>query len=101
MIFGGNDYPENTHRAGFSPGFASHLMKGAGFFEVKVLPLPSCATDMIIEAHKSHARILRGVRSPNRGEDVLAPSPSLPRSPTPLRQRTRLTKVPMMWSSRS
>ena len=68
MVFGDNDYPENTHRCGFSPAYAATLMKGAGFFDVKVMPLPECPTDMIIEARKSMAQI--AVPS----EKVLAPS---------------------------
>jgi predicted SAM-dependent methyltransferase len=59
MIFGGNDYPENTHRCGFSPEYAATLMKQAGFFEFNVLPLPGCSTDMIVEARKSRATIVR------------------------------------------
>ena len=57
MVFGDNDYPENSHRCGFSPEYAVRLMKQAGFFVVDVKPLPACATDMIIEARKSRAVI--------------------------------------------
>lgn len=52
MIFGGQDYPENTHRAGFSPDYAIRLFRTAGFGGVLVRPLPQCDTDMIIEARK-------------------------------------------------
>lgn len=52
MIFGGQDYPENTHRAGFSPDYAIRLFRAAGFSGVSVQPLPRCHTDMIIEARK-------------------------------------------------
>ena len=52
MIFGGQDYPENTHRAGFSPDYAIRLFRAAGFSGVTVQPLPQCRTDMIIEARK-------------------------------------------------
>ena len=57
MVFGDNDYPENTHRCGFSPDYATTLMRQAGFLEVRVMPLPECPTDMVIEARKSRARI--------------------------------------------
>lgn len=52
MIFGGQDYPENTHRAGFSPEYAFRLFRGAGFSGIAIRPLPTCITDMIIEARK-------------------------------------------------
>lgn len=52
MIFGDNDYPENTHRCGFSPEFAGRIFKEAGFETVVVTPLPEWRGDMIIEAKK-------------------------------------------------
>jgi predicted SAM-dependent methyltransferase len=52
MIFGGQDYPENTHRCGFSPDLAIRLFREAGFSGVAVRPLPQCKTDMIVEARK-------------------------------------------------
>jgi predicted SAM-dependent methyltransferase len=52
MIFGGQDYPENTHRAGFSPSYAIKLFREAGFSGVTVYPLEGCNTDMIVEAVK-------------------------------------------------
>lgn len=59
MIFGDNDYLENTHRCGFSPVYAIRLFREAGFHEIKIIEHPNCKTDMIIEAHKSGARITR------------------------------------------
>lgn len=60
MLFGDQNYQgaqwdSNAHHAGFSPDYAIKLFKEAGFYEVKVMPLPQCETDMIIEAHKSKA----------------------------------------------
>jgi len=52
MIFGGQDYPENTHRAGFSPSYAFKLFRAAGFSGITVYPLQTCNTDMIVEAVK-------------------------------------------------
>jgi len=49
MIFGGQDYPENSHRAGFSPAYAITLFYNAGFKDILVSPHPNCKTDMIIE----------------------------------------------------
>lgn len=52
MVFGDQDYPENTHRAGFSPETACQRFREAGFEDVVVVPHPNCATDMIVEARK-------------------------------------------------
>lgn len=52
MIFGDLDYPENSHKSGFSPEYAIKLFKEAGFATVNVAPLPQCVTDLIIEAVK-------------------------------------------------
>jgi SAM-dependent methyltransferase len=52
MLFGGQDYPENTHRCGFSPAYAFRVFRIAGFSGISVRPLPSCNTDMIVEARK-------------------------------------------------
>lgn len=52
MIFGDNDYPENTHRAGFSPDFACRLFREAGFERITIIRHPNWRGDMIIEASK-------------------------------------------------
>lgn len=67
MIFGDNDYPENTHRCGFSPQYAIKLFREAGFHSVTIYEWPPSkeiwgrATDMVIEARKSGARIERAL----------------------------------------
>jgi predicted SAM-dependent methyltransferase len=53
MIFGDNDYPENAHRAGFSPEYAGRLFKEAGFERVSVIRHPNWRGDMIIEVEKA------------------------------------------------
>lgn len=62
MVFGDNDYPENTHRCGFSPAYAIKLFREAGFHEVTIFEHPACKSDMIIQARKSGARIKRAMR---------------------------------------
>jgi len=52
MVFGDQDYSENTHRSGWSPEYAVKMFKEAGFDRVETRPLPNCATDMIIEGFK-------------------------------------------------
>jgi len=67
MIFGDNDYPENTHRCGLSPQYAIKLLREAGFHTVTIYEHPVAkaiwgkSTDMIIEARKSGARIERAL----------------------------------------
>jgi ubiquinone/menaquinone biosynthesis C-methylase UbiE len=54
MIFGNQDYGENSHRCGFSPEYAVKLFKEAGFGKVEVESLPNCATDMVIRCIKAY-----------------------------------------------
>lgn len=56
LIFGGQDYPENTHRCGFSPEQVVRLFQEAGFIGIVVSPLKECNTDMVIEAWKLSGR---------------------------------------------
>jgi len=52
IIFGGQDYDENTHRNSLCPEYAIKLLREAGFEDVIVLPHGALGTDMIIEATK-------------------------------------------------
>ncbi|MDP2364192.1 MAG: methyltransferase domain-containing protein, partial [Ignavibacteria bacterium] len=52
LVFGDLDYPENSHKCGFSPEYAERLFREVGFQQVKVEPHPQCATDLIIHASK-------------------------------------------------
>jgi len=52
MVFGDLDYPENSHKSGFSPAYAKLLFERAGFTDVKVTPVGEFQTDMLIEAAK-------------------------------------------------
>ncbi len=56
MIFGNQDYGENSHKSGFSPEYAVKLFKEAGFTTVDVTPLPQCKTDIAIQAIKGSGR---------------------------------------------
>lgn len=40
MIFGDLDYPENSHKCGFSPDYARKLFKEVGFRHVDIIPHP-------------------------------------------------------------
>ncbi len=50
VLFGDNDYPENTHRAYLSPSIAKELF--VDFVDVKITPYGARETDMVIEAVK-------------------------------------------------
>lgn len=52
IIFGDQNYDENTHRNSLCPNYAIKLLREAGFNSVIVLPHGSLGTDMIIEASK-------------------------------------------------
>jgi hypothetical protein len=52
MLFGDQNYGENSHKCGFSPEYAVKLFKEVGFATVNVAPLPQCRTDMVIEGVK-------------------------------------------------
>jgi predicted SAM-dependent methyltransferase len=60
MLFGGQDYSDNTHKNAWSPEYALNLFFGYGFHTVIVHRHPVSATDMIIEAVKSSAVIRIG-----------------------------------------
>ena len=66
LLFGGQDYPDNTHKVALSRPFATKLFHEAGFFLVHTLNHPGIMgpngyekveTDFIIEAYKSAAEI--------------------------------------------
>lgn len=68
MIFGGTpDYLENYHKSSMNPNYAIKLFRGAGFHSVTVYEHPVAkaiwgkSTDMIIQAKKSGARIMRSL----------------------------------------
>jgi len=68
MVFGGNpDYPENYHHCSLSPQYALKLFRGAGFHRITIFEHPVAkqiwgkSTDMIIQAEKSGARIMRSL----------------------------------------
>lgn len=52
ILFGDQDYPENTHRNSLNPNYAIKLLTEAGFTSIMVMPFGALATDMIIEAKK-------------------------------------------------
>lgn len=52
ILFGDQDYEENTHRNSLSPKFATKLLQEAGFCDVTIIPWGQLKTDMIIEAKK-------------------------------------------------
>ena len=53
LIFGSQDYPENTHRSFWSPASATRLCQDVGFARVVVQPYGERATDLCVEAWKA------------------------------------------------
>jgi len=60
MLFGGQDYSDNTHKNALSPNYAIGMFKQCGFYDVIIHLHPVSDTDMIIEAVKSSAVIRIG-----------------------------------------
>jgi len=60
MLFGGQDFSDNTHKNALSPDYAMRMFKECGFYDVIIHPHPVSSTDMIIEAIKSSAVIRIG-----------------------------------------
>lgn len=67
LLYGSQDYPENSHKAWLCPDTATDLFRGAGFNSVNVQPFNERGTDMIVEA----------VKKPENGP----PGPGLPGIP--------------------
>lgn len=60
MLYGGQDYSDNTHKTALAPAYAVNLFQNHGFHTVIVHRHPVTSTDMIIEAVKSSAVIRIG-----------------------------------------
>lgn len=54
ILFGDQNYEENTHRNSLSPDYAIKLLQEVGFTDILVLPWGQLGTDMLIEAKKSN-----------------------------------------------
>lgn len=50
MLFGGQDYGENAHKAFMSPEYTTKLLQEAGFVDVQVIPTGMKLTDMVVTA---------------------------------------------------
>jgi len=52
LLFGSQDYDENSHKCGFSPAYLTKLLESVGFANVTIKPHPNCTTDMVVTAVK-------------------------------------------------
>lgn len=52
MIFGQQDYPENSHRTAWSPKTATKWFSQAGFANIRISPFGQLETDMVVDAQK-------------------------------------------------
>lgn len=58
MLFGDQNYGENSHKSGWSIDFLSAKFKAAGFDRVYGSVHPQCKTDLIITAEKGNAHLM-------------------------------------------
>lgn len=52
ILYGSQDYPENSHKNSLSPNYAMKLFQDAGYVNIKIFPFGELRTDMIIECSK-------------------------------------------------
>lgn len=50
MLFGTQDYDDNTHKCGWTPDSLTKLLRDAGFGKIEIHEHPECKTDMIAYA---------------------------------------------------
>lgn len=66
IIFGDQDYDDNTHKNSLNPKYAIKLFTEAGFKNVIVVPHGELTTDMIIEASKQEKEASMNMTSEER-----------------------------------
>lgn len=52
VIYGSQDYPENSHKCYFSPSVLTDLLSAAGFESILCTPYGEFSTDLVVEATK-------------------------------------------------
>lgn len=52
VIFGDQDYPENTHRNYMSPDLIKELLEKSGFDSIQIQPYGERKTDMVVQVNK-------------------------------------------------
>jgi predicted SAM-dependent methyltransferase len=62
-LFGDLDYPENSHKAAFSPEYAVKVLNEAGFKSVATQPHGELGTDMIVIAIKEEANVNSNIQT--------------------------------------
>lgn len=71
VLFGDQDYPENSHRNWMDPEIAFRLFSDAGFRSVTVSPVGDRGTDMAIEATKPFSSLQEAEGSLRPGERIV------------------------------
>ncbi len=67
ILFGDNDYPENSHKSFFSPSILTELFSQVGFVNIIIQPFGDLKTDLVLEATKPSANgklIINGPPAP-------------------------------------
>ena len=70
-IFGSLDYPENSHKAFFSPAVAVQLFQEAGFADVVTSPYGARSTDLLIEANKPDSSVAARIAEVEKQNEVV------------------------------
>ncbi len=70
ILYGDQDYPENSHRSYFSPDIVTKLFSEVGFSNILVRPYGERATDMCIECAKPEGSPVQA-SSPQTGSNTI------------------------------
>lgn len=68
ILFGDQDYSDNTHKNALCPAYATKLFQEAGFVNILIQPYGELSTDMCIEATKPINFIAPGIKEESRKE---------------------------------
>lgn len=94
LLYGDNDYPENTHRAYFDPAVALEIFSVAGFEGIMISPYGERETDLLVQATKPAAKPVDDPH-PDRLPAAMAPgSLGMPNiEPTQFRSKERVEQM--------
>lgn len=89
LLFGDQDYPENTHRNYLSPNIATDLFSQAGFESITIRPYGDLETDMLLEATKPTKSIDQARQEVF--DKVIVPTVEVPKSDSPMSDSERVS----------
>ena len=62
LLFGDQDYPENSHKVSLDPLWIKDLLEKAGFSDIEVSNHPNSKTDMVVQAVKIPTNEISGIK---------------------------------------